>query len=170
MPTAEDSCSNKQLQYLVSVLRVHKYRAPDCRGRWRTLFVGSVAPVMPTVLGVAPRILENFKQTALRTGTSRYRNTQTHSNPACPDCRRQTVTIQLDPEGTKKITKCEGRVEGLPVGTAAQTLQKAAPPSDWACACLWGLLGRGLPMCTASLTFSNPTFCPHSVFTCFVWI
>ena len=25
-------------------------------------------------------------------------------------------------------------------------------------------------MCTASLTFSNSTFCPHSVFMCFVWI
>ena len=25
-------------------------------------------------------------------------------------------------------------------------------------------------MCTTSLTFSNPTFCPHSVFMCFVWI
>ena len=25
-------------------------------------------------------------------------------------------------------------------------------------------------ICTASLTFSNSTFCPHSVFVCFVWI
>ena len=25
-------------------------------------------------------------------------------------------------------------------------------------------------MCTASLTFNNSTFCPHSVFMCFVWI
>jgi hypothetical protein len=25
-------------------------------------------------------------------------------------------------------------------------------------------------ICTASLTFSNSTFCPHSVFICFVWI
>ena len=25
-------------------------------------------------------------------------------------------------------------------------------------------------VCTASLTFSNCTFCPHSVFMCFVWI
>jgi len=25
-------------------------------------------------------------------------------------------------------------------------------------------------VCTASLTFNNPTFCPHSVFMCFVWI
>ena len=25
-------------------------------------------------------------------------------------------------------------------------------------------------MCTASLTFSNSTSCPHSVFMCFVWI
>ena len=25
-------------------------------------------------------------------------------------------------------------------------------------------------VCTPSLTFSNPTFCPHSVFMCFVWI
>jgi hypothetical protein len=25
-------------------------------------------------------------------------------------------------------------------------------------------------LCTASLTFSNSTFCPHSVFMCFVWI
>jgi hypothetical protein len=24
--------------------------------------------------------------------------------------------------------------------------------------------------CTASLTFRNSTFCPHSVFMCFVWI
>jgi hypothetical protein len=23
---------------------------------------------------------------------------------------------------------------------------------------------------TAILTFNNPTFCPHSVFMCFVWI
>jgi len=25
-------------------------------------------------------------------------------------------------------------------------------------------------ICTASLTFNNPTFCPHSVFMCFVYI
>ena len=25
-------------------------------------------------------------------------------------------------------------------------------------------------ICTASLTFSNSTFCPHSVFRCFVWV
>ena len=25
-------------------------------------------------------------------------------------------------------------------------------------------------ICTASLTFSNSTFCPHNVFMCFVWI
>jgi hypothetical protein len=25
-------------------------------------------------------------------------------------------------------------------------------------------------ICTASLTFNNSTFCPHSVFMCFVWI
>jgi hypothetical protein len=25
-------------------------------------------------------------------------------------------------------------------------------------------------ICTARLTFSNSTFCPHSVFVCFVWI
>jgi hypothetical protein len=25
-------------------------------------------------------------------------------------------------------------------------------------------------ICTTSLTFTNPTFCPHSVFMCFVWI
>ena len=25
-------------------------------------------------------------------------------------------------------------------------------------------------ICTTSLTFNNPTFCPHSVFMCFVWI
>ena len=25
-------------------------------------------------------------------------------------------------------------------------------------------------ICTASLTFNKPTFCPHSVFVCFVWI
>jgi hypothetical protein len=25
-------------------------------------------------------------------------------------------------------------------------------------------------ICTASLTFTHPMFCPHSVFMCFVWI
>ena len=25
-------------------------------------------------------------------------------------------------------------------------------------------------ICTASLTFNNSTFCPHSVFMCFVWV
>jgi len=25
-------------------------------------------------------------------------------------------------------------------------------------------------ICTASLTFNNTVFCPHSVFMCFVWI
>jgi hypothetical protein len=25
-------------------------------------------------------------------------------------------------------------------------------------------------ICTTSLTFTNSTFCPHSVFMCFVWI
>ena len=29
---------------------------------------------------------------------------------------------------------------------------------------------RTASLYTASLTFSNSTFCPHSVFTCFVWI
>jgi len=27
-----------------------------------------------------------------------------------------------------------------------------------------------ITICTASLTFNNSTFCPHSVFMCFVWI
>jgi hypothetical protein len=30
--------------------------------------------------------------------------------------------------------------------------------------------GPVVTLCTASLTFSNSTFCPHGVFTCFVWI
>jgi hypothetical protein len=28
----------------------------------------------------------------------------------------------------------------------------------------------GLNLCTTSLTLHNSTFCPHSVFMCFVWI
>jgi len=42
---------------------------------------------------------------------------------------------------------------------------------------LTGFYNRGLTLysslviiCTASLTFSNSTFCPHSVFMCFAWI
>ena len=40
-----------------------------------------------------------------------------------------------------------------------------------------GLYNRDLTLyspvvtiCTASLTFNNSTFCPHTVFMCFVWI
>jgi hypothetical protein len=29
---------------------------------------------------------------------------------------------------------------------------------------------RVVTICTASLTFNNSTFCPHTVFMCFVWI
>jgi hypothetical protein len=32
------------------------------------------------------------------------------------------------------------------------------------------LYSPAVTVCTASLTCSNPTFCPHSVFMCFVWI
>ena len=35
----------------------------------------------------------------------------------------------------------------------------------------WSLYVRPVvTICTASLTFNNSTFCPHSVFMCFVWI
>jgi hypothetical protein len=40
-------------------------------------------------------------------------------------------------------------------------------------ACLTRKLGTYSPAitsCTVSLTFTNSTFCPHSVFMCFVWI
>jgi hypothetical protein len=30
--------------------------------------------------------------------------------------------------------------------------------------------GPVITICTIRLTFTNPTFCPHSVFVCFVWI
>jgi len=30
--------------------------------------------------------------------------------------------------------------------------------------------GLSVRLCNASLTFNNSTFCPHSVFMCFVWI
>ena len=40
-----------------------------------------------------------------------------------------------------------------------------------------GVTGQGLAfyspvvtICTTSFTFNNSTFCPHSVFMCFVWI
>ena len=32
------------------------------------------------------------------------------------------------------------------------------------------LLSPVVTICTTSLTFNNSTFCPHSVFMCFVWI
>jgi len=39
------------------------------------------------------------------------------------------------------------------------------------CTAQWSLyVPPVVTICTASLTFSNSTFCPHSVFMCFVWI
>ena len=38
------------------------------------------------------------------------------------------------------------------------------------CCLLMTLYSPVVTICTASLTFSNSTFCPHSVFICFVWI
>jgi hypothetical protein len=35
---------------------------------------------------------------------------------------------------------------------------------------LTGFYNPVVTICTASLTFNNSTFCPHSVFMCFVWI
>jgi len=32
------------------------------------------------------------------------------------------------------------------------------------------LYSEVVTICTASLTLNNSTFCPHSVFMCFVWI
>jgi len=32
------------------------------------------------------------------------------------------------------------------------------------------LSGSMIALCTASLTFNNTAFCPHSLFMCFVWI
>jgi hypothetical protein len=34
----------------------------------------------------------------------------------------------------------------------------------------WTLYCPVVTICTTNLTFSNPAFCPHSVFMCFVWI
>ena len=34
----------------------------------------------------------------------------------------------------------------------------------------WNFQNLRLTICTASLTFNNSTFCPHSGFMCFVWI
>jgi hypothetical protein len=38
---------------------------------------------------------------------------------------------------------------------------------SWRCSHDWK---KHLCLCTTSLTFNNSTFCPHSVFMCFVWI
>ena len=38
------------------------------------------------------------------------------------------------------------------------------------CAARTGSVVKVVTVCTTSLTFTNPTFCPHSVFMCFVWI
>ena len=38
------------------------------------------------------------------------------------------------------------------------------------CAVRTGYVVTVVTICTASLTFNNSTFCPHSVFMCFVWI
>jgi len=45
------------------------------------------------------------------------------------------------------------------------------PPVVTICTAQWSLyVPPVVTVCTASLTFSNSTFCPHSVFMCFVWI
>jgi len=36
--------------------------------------------------------------------------------------------------------------------------------------CLLSLQSPVVTICTTSLTFTNPTFCPHTAFMCFVWI
>jgi len=43
-------------------------------------------------------------------------------------------------------------------------LRTALLNNVWSSKAQWSLI------CTASLTFTNSTFCPHSVFVCFVWI
>ena len=40
----------------------------------------------------------------------------------------------------------------------------------WLATTLETLYSSVVTICTASLTFNNSTFCPHTVFLCFVWI
>ena len=47
---------------------------------------------------------------------------------------------------------------------------RVRPPALHICYDLSTLQSPVVTICTASLTFSNSTFCPHSVFMCFVWI
>ena len=44
-------------------------------------------------------------------------------------------------------------------------------PVATVCTAQWSLyVPPVVTVCTTSLTFNNSTFCPHSVFMCFVWI
>ena len=65
----------------------------------------------------------------------------------------------LECETTKHFHWISGLPYSLEVNNHTESL----------CACL-PLSNRLVTICTTSLTFNNSTFCPHSVFLCFVWI
>ena len=65
------------------------------------------------------------------------------------------------------LARCRFTVRSFIGVTRARVRQHALPRA------LFLLLTVNRPVvtiCTASLTFNNSTFCPHSVFMCFVWI
>jgi hypothetical protein len=74
----------------------------------------------------------------------------------------QQVTRQVTSQQRGKfmcLVYCEGvDIAEVNVGHRGQ-LSNSLRPS-----------GHYITICTAILTFSNSTFRPHSVFTCFVWI
>jgi hypothetical protein len=82
------------------------------------------------------------------------------------------TTNQLQTAGRRVLDTLTSR-------NTLSSLQTAICLLYWSCTAHWSLQvprsGHNMyrtvvTICTASLTFNNSTFCPHSVFMCFVWI
>jgi len=137
---------------------------------WRTIFVGSTDLVMPTILGW---LLEFWKtsNTPFYVPAPAVTEIQRRTpNPACPDCRWQTVTILLWPWRDEDVHEMWGQSWGSFAKDSSTDVAEGGTAAELDVYVLKGVVGPVVNICTASLTFSNPTFCPHSVFMCFVWI
>ena len=77
----------------------------------------------------------------------------------------------LEPTG-KEATGCLRELRG---GSVTGNWHRALNIATVTARCRWTagnitLYSPVVTICTASLTFNNSTFCPHTVFMCFVWI
>ena len=111
--------------------------------------------------------------------TARYRRWENtwHNTSACTGQCRYPVPLSRGPETCCLSTGTSGlqtwvciRGGGFGRLPAIMTDVYLSFPQSFPVTVISALQSPAVTICTTSLTSTNPTFCPHSVFICFVWI